>query len=108
MKLISVSNYQNWIFVKSENLLVCELMKLPTATKSLLRSAGLSNEERRLILKNCKEVVAGLSNGERHLILKNCKELRLDLFFCDFMYGNTKFRKCWDFFKLVFTLSHGQ
>ena len=40
----------------SENLL-CELMKLPTAAKSLLRSAGLSNKERHLFLKNCKEVV---------------------------------------------------
>ena len=44
----------------SENLLLCELMKLPTATKSLLRSAGLSNEKRRLFLKNCKEVVVVL------------------------------------------------
>ena len=35
-------------------------------------------------------------------------KVRLDLFFCDFMHGNTKFRKCWDVFKLVFTLSHGQ
>ena len=33
---------------------------------------------------------------------------RLDLFFCDFMHCNTKFRKCWDVLKLVFTLSHGQ
>ena len=24
------------------------------------------------------------------------------------MYGNTKFRKCWDVVKLIFTLSHGQ
>ena len=24
------------------------------------------------------------------------------------MLGNTKFRKCWDVFRLVFTLSHGQ
>ena len=44
----------------SENLLVCELMKLPTATKPLLRSASLSNEKRQLLLKNCKEVVAVL------------------------------------------------
>ena len=41
----------------SENLLLCEFMKLPTATKSLLRSAGLSNEKIRLSLKNSKEVV---------------------------------------------------
>ena len=40
-----------------ENLLLCELMKLPTATKSLLRSAGVSNEKRCMFLKNCKEVV---------------------------------------------------
>ena len=31
----------------SENLLPCELMKLPTATKSSLRSADLSNEKKR-------------------------------------------------------------
>ena len=43
----------------SENLL-CELMKLPTAAKSQLRSAGLSNEERRLFLKKCKEVLVVL------------------------------------------------
>ena len=35
-------------------------------------------------------------------------KVRLDSFFCDFMHGNTKFRKCWDLFKLIFTLSHGQ
>ena len=40
----------------SSNLLLCKLMKLPTAAKSLLRSAGLSNEKRRSFLKNCKEV----------------------------------------------------
>ena len=40
-----------------KNLLLWELMKLPTATKSLLRSAGVSNEKRCLFLKNCKEVV---------------------------------------------------
>ena len=35
-------------------------------------------------------------------------KVRLDSFFCDFMHGSTKFRKCWDVFKRVFTLSHGQ
>ena len=162
----------------SENLLLCELMKLPTATKSLLRSAGLSNEKRRLFLKNCKEVVvvlikkiqdccplkyavarcaASLSplnmvNDKekcvkyfdrlvdklynlKWIIAKDADEMkkeyfkfittvqnehkdafitfdenkvRLDSFFCDFMHGNTKFRKCWDVIKLVFTLSHGR
>ena len=152
-------------------------MKLPAATKCLLRSAGLSNEKRRLFLKNCKEVVvvlikkiqdrcplkytvahcaASLSplnmvNDKEKCVsyfdrlvdkLYNLKwitakdageakeyfkfitavqnehkdafitfdenKVHLDLFFCDFMHGNTKFRKCWDVFKLVFTLSHGQ
>ena len=31
----------------SENLLLCDLMKLPTAKKSSLRSAGLSSEKKR-------------------------------------------------------------
>ena len=35
-----------------KNLLLWELMKLPTATKSLLRSAGVSNEKRCMFLKN--------------------------------------------------------
>ena len=43
-----------------ENLLLCELMKLSSTTKSLLRLAGLSNEKRRLFWKNCKEVAVVL------------------------------------------------
>ena len=43
----------------SKNLL-CEFMKLPTATKFLLRSAGPSNEKRHLFLRNCKEIVVVL------------------------------------------------
>ena len=35
-------------------------------------------------------------------------KVRLDSFFFYFMHGSTKFRKSWDVFKLVFTLSHGQ
>ena len=159
----------------SENLLLCELMKLPTATKSLLRSAGLSNEKRRLFWKNCKEVVVVLikkiqdrcplkyavarcaaSLSPLNMVNDKCvnyfdrlvdklynlkwitakdadeakeyfkfitavqnermdtflafdeNKVRLDSFFCDFMHGNNKFRKCWDVVKLVFTLSHGQ
>ena len=165
----------------SENLLLCELMKLPTATKSLLRSAGPSNEKIRLFLKNCKEVVVVLikkiqdrcplkyavarcaaslsplnmvddkekcvnyfdrlvdklynlkwitakdADESKKFKLKYFKfitavqnehkdafltfdenKVCLDSFFCDFMHGNTKFRKCWDVVKLVFTLSHGQ
>ena len=153
-------------------------MKLCTATKSLLRSACLSNEKIRLFLKNCKEVVAVLiktiqdrcplkyavarcaaslsplnmvNDKEKYVNhfdrlvdkLYNLKwitakdvdeakkeyfkfitavqnehkdafltfdenKVRLDSFFCDFMHGNTKFRKCWDVVKLVFPISHGQ
>ena len=160
----------------SENLLRCELMKLPTAAKSLLRSASLSNEKRRLFLKNCKEVVVLIKKIQDQCPLKytvarcaaslsplnmvndkdwlwyndrlvdklyNLKwitakdadeakkeyfkfitaiqsehkgafltfdenKVRLDSFFFYFMHGSTKFRKSWDVFKLVFTLSHGQ
>ena len=43
----------------SENL-PCELMKLPTATKSSLRSADLSNEKKRSFLKNTKQMIVVL------------------------------------------------
>ena len=42
------------------------------------------------------------------LLTFNENKVRSDLFFCNFMHGNTKFRKCWDVLKLVFTLSHEQ
>ena len=35
------------------------------------------------------------------------KKSRLDSFFVDLMDGNARYRKCWTFFKIVFTLSHG-
>ena len=44
----------------SENLLPCELVKLPTATKSSLRSADLSNEKKRSFLKNTKQMIVVL------------------------------------------------
>ena len=44
----------------SENLLPCELMKLPTATKSLLRSTNLKNEKKRSFLKNAKKMIVVL------------------------------------------------
>ena len=43
----------------SENLLPCELMKFPTATKSL-QSADLSNEKQRSSLKNAKQMIVVL------------------------------------------------
>ena len=36
------------------------------------------------------------------------KKSRLDSFFVDLMHGNSRYRKCWTVFKIVFTLSHGQ
>ena len=53
-----------------ENLLLCELMKLSTTTKSLLRLAGLSNEKRRLFWKNCKEVVVLIKKIQDRFPLK--------------------------------------
>ena len=43
----------------SENL-PCELMKFPTATKSSLWSADLSNEKQRSSLKNAKQMIVVL------------------------------------------------
>ena len=45
----------------SENLLPCELMKFPTATKSSLRSADLSNEKWQSSLKNAKQMIVVLA-----------------------------------------------
>lgn len=45
---------------KPENLLPCELVKLPTATKNLLRSNELSHEKKRQFKKDCKVMVVAL------------------------------------------------
>ena len=47
-------------FSNSEILLPCELMKLLTATKSLLRSADMSNEKKQSFLKNAKQMIFAL------------------------------------------------
>ena len=44
----------------SENLLPCELMKLPAATKSSLQSADVSNGKKRSFLKNDKQLIVVL------------------------------------------------
>ena len=44
----------------SENLFLCELMKLPTATKSSLQSADLSNEKEQFFLMNAKQTIVVL------------------------------------------------
>ena len=55
----------------SENLLPCELVKLPTATKSSLRSADLSNEKKRSFLKNAKQMIVVLvQKVQKHFPLK--------------------------------------
>ena len=46
--------------LNSENLLPCELMEFPTATKSSLQSADLSNEKQRSSLKNAKQMIVVL------------------------------------------------
>ena len=33
---------------------------------------------------------------------------RIDSFFAEFMHGNSKFKCCWEIFKLIFILSHRQ
>ena len=33
---------------------------------------------------------------------------RIDSFFVEFMHSNSKFKCCWEVFKLIFILSHGQ
>ena len=43
-------------FSNSEILLPCELMKLLTATNSLVRSADISNEKKQSFLKNAKQI----------------------------------------------------
>ena len=43
---------------------------------------------------------------DRFLTFKS--EDRIDEFFADIMHGNPKYKNCWEVFKLIFTLSHGQ
>ena len=161
----------------SEKLAHHELVKLPTATKSLLKSAPLQIEKRRSFLKDCKTIVVSLIKKlqERsplnYLVCRNASSLlpsrmvnekltcssqfgclvdklyelkwfssercdsakkeyesllesantqmkdrflafksedRIDEFFAEIMHGNPKYKNCWEVFKLIFTLSHGQ
>ena len=157
---------------KSEDLLHPQLIQLPTATKSLLKSSILPNEKKKMFMKECKAVVIALlqklqercslnylisllpaeivkdkmksiqlfsrlveklyemkwlssedadlakrqyetlaqtANSElkdRFLLFKS--QDRLDVFYADIMHGNSKFKSCWNVFKLIFTVSHGQ
>lgn len=162
---------------KSENLLHPQLIQLPTATKSLLKASTLTNEKKKIFMKECKAVVIELLDKlqERsplnYLICRNASSLlpseivkdkiksiksfsrlveklydmkwlvsedadlakkqyetlahtanselkdkfllfksqdRLDVFYSDIMHGNSKYKKCWNVFKLIFTVSHGQ
>ena len=36
------------------------------------------------------------------------KKYCLDSFFVDLMHGDARYRKCWNIFKILFSLSHGQ
>ena len=56
----------------SENL-PCELMKLPSATKSSLRYADLSNEKRRSFLKNAKQIIVVLVQKVQELCPLKCQ-----------------------------------
>lgn len=163
---------------KSANLVHHELVKLPTATKSLLKSSTMSTDKKRCFMKECKAIVVSLVTKlqERsplnYLICRNASSLlpsrminqkltcssqfwrlveklyelkwlssersdaakteyesllqsanselkdrfltfkpiqdRIDEFFANIMHGNPKYKNCWEVFKIIFTLSHGQ
>ena len=64
-----------------------------------------SDEEKKEYFK----FITALQNEHKDAFLTSDEnKVCLDSFFCDSMPGNTKFRKCWDVFKLIITLSHGQ
>ena len=55
------------------------------------------------------QLVSSAQNKHKDAFLSfDEKKYRLDSFFVDLMHGNTRYRKCWTIFKIVFSLSHGQ
>ena len=54
LKLIKID------LTKAENLLPCELIKLPTAAKDLLKSSLLKNDKKRLFKNDCKAMIIGM------------------------------------------------
>ena len=54
LKLIKID------LTKAENLLPCELIKLPTATKDLLKSSVLKNDKKRLFKNDCKAMIIAM------------------------------------------------
>ena len=60
-------------------------------------------------MKEYFKFITAVQNEHKDVFLTfDENKVQLDSFFCDFMHDNTKFRKCWDVFKLVFTTSHRQ
>ena len=60
-------------------------------------------------MKEYFKFITAVQNEHKDVFLTfDENKVHLDSFFCDFMHDNTKFRKCWDVFKLVFTTSHRQ
>ena len=56
---------------------------------------------------NFHHVIAGWEWKDKFLRFKIFDD-RIDSFFAEFMRGNSKFKCCWEVFKLTFILSHGQ
>ena len=54
LKLIKID------LTKAENLLPCELIKLPTATKDLLKSSLLKSDKKRLFKNDCKAMIIAI------------------------------------------------
>ena len=161
----------------AENLIHYELLKLPTATKSLLKTKAIPFDKKRSFMKDCKQVLVTLLEKlqERcplnYLICRNASSIvpyhmvtkkkrcialfgrlvdklfeskwlsseksdlakkeydtliqsanqelkdkflgfksegRIDSFFGELMHGISKYKNCFEVFKLIFVLSHGQ
>ena len=55
------------------------------------------------------QLVSSAQNEHKDVFLSfDEKKYCLDSFFVDLMHGNTRYRKCWTIFKIVFSLCHGQ
>ena len=95
--------------------------------KSLLRKRGAGNTSANLSTSfmtesgSLQKLAADKAKKEYDSLLKsahsqlkdifltfNQKEDRVDSFYASIMSENASFKSCWEIFKIVFTLSHGQ
>lgn len=68
----------------------------------------LSSERCDSAKKQYESIIQSANRELKDRFLSFKSEDRIDEFFADIMHWNPKYKDCWEVFKLIFTLSHGQ